>query len=137
MSKHVDTSEGGFSAVELLITLFIGALFLISGTQIYSFIFSNGTESGQTARASNLAYELLKDYETSTFEQGTCSASTDSNPPTPDTHDLSITSKSIVVECPFAGQASNNLKNISKVTVTISYKTGSSTRSVKHATYMY
>lgn len=139
MTQHKISREQGFSAVELLITLFIGALFLISGIQIYGFIFSNGTESGQTAKASNLAYEMLQEFKASyETESGNCETSTDSNPTISDNHGLSIVSSSIVVECPFAAftGSQEGLKALSKITVTINYKTGSSTESIKQAAYV-
>ena len=40
MTHHFDD---GFSAVELLITLFIGSIFLLAGYQLYSFVLRNGT----------------------------------------------------------------------------------------------
>lgn len=137
MIQPKTSHEQGFSAVELLITLFIGALFLISGIQIYGFIFANGTESGQTARASNLAYELLQDQKAN-FEtdSGSCETSTDPDPTISDNHGLSIVSASVVVECPYAAHATVGLRVISKIIVTITYKTGSTTESVTHAAYI-
>lgn len=53
-------NEKGFSAVELLITLIIGSLFVIMGFQLYAVTITNGAEARQEAQASNLAYSKLR-----------------------------------------------------------------------------
>jgi len=135
MIQREISHQQGFSAVELLITLFIGALFLISGIQIYGFIFSNGTESGQSAKASNLAYELLQEYK-STAGGEVCTTDPVPDPSISDNHGLSIVSATIVVECPYSASGTAGLKVISKVTVTVTFKAGSATKSVKQAAYV-
>jgi Tfp pilus assembly protein PilV len=59
MSQH-DT-QSGFSAVELLITLFIGVAFIATGYQLYSAILGDGGAARSRAIASNLAYENLRE----------------------------------------------------------------------------
>lgn len=53
-------TKNGFSAVELLITLVVGSLFIIMGYQLYSVTIVNGGEVRQEAKAGNLAYSKLR-----------------------------------------------------------------------------
>ena len=57
-------NQSGFSAVELLITLFIAATFIAAGYQLYSVITANSSEARRQARASNIAYDYLRRYQT-------------------------------------------------------------------------
>lgn len=59
MSHH---TQQGFSAVELLITLFIGAFFLFAGYTIWSQVTVQGVESSKMAAASNIAYSNLRKH---------------------------------------------------------------------------
>lgn len=52
--------QAGFSAVELLITLFIAAAFIATGAQLYSVVIKNSDDARQRARASNIAYDTLQ-----------------------------------------------------------------------------
>lgn len=60
--KTLRVTEAGFSAVELLITLFIGAAFLATGYQLYTIIIEDGGDARTQAKASNIAYDLLRQY---------------------------------------------------------------------------
>jgi len=57
--KLIDKHQG-FSAVELLITLFIAATFLVAGFQLYSTIIKDSGSIRLTVRASNVAYNYLQ-----------------------------------------------------------------------------
>lgn len=72
--KHI-TSESGLSAVELLITLFIAAIFLMAGYLLWGFTVQGSAEASQSSIASNIAYDYAKQYRVTTG----CSSST----PTP------------------------------------------------------
>lgn len=72
MSKEstlLPSKQEGFSAVELLITLFIGFMFIMMGYQLYSTIIADSGESRQRAAANNLAYAELRKYAGSTAAQ--------------------------------------------------------------------
>lgn len=58
MSIHTETQEG-FSAAELLITLFIGALFLIAGSQLYITVINEGRYSDRQTVASTASLAHL------------------------------------------------------------------------------
>lgn len=55
--------QQGFSAIELLITLFIGALFLFAGYQLYSYVTRSGFEAARQSAASSIAYTYLRQNE--------------------------------------------------------------------------
>ena len=59
------TKDSGFTAVELLITLFVAAAFLVSGYQLYALIIKDGGQTRSDARASNVAYDYMRRYSLS------------------------------------------------------------------------
>ena len=56
------SSQSGFSAIELLISLFIAVAFIGAGYQLYAIIVKDGGDARLRARAENLAYEALRTY---------------------------------------------------------------------------
>lgn len=54
------TSQAGFTAVEVLVTLFIATVFIGGGYQMYGLINSNSQQTRERSIASNLAYEALR-----------------------------------------------------------------------------
>lgn len=59
------TSQQGFTAVELLITLLVASMFLFSGYQLYSQVNRDGSDANQAARVSSLVSEKLRSITTS------------------------------------------------------------------------
>ena len=49
----------GFTVVELMITLFVASLFIISGYQLYQVVVFRGSDARKLSEASTLAYEVL------------------------------------------------------------------------------
>lgn len=124
MTKH----ESGFSAVELLITLFIAAIFLVSGYQLWGYVNKSGEESDQFAKASNISYDYLRRYSSST--SGTCAASTPVSNTTPDNSSSLTNAKvTVTISCPNTSVAA-----VSKITSTVTYG-GNPVKSVIHAVY--
>lgn len=122
--------EAGFTAVELLITLFIAAVFLFAGYQLYSQVLRDGSEADKTTQASLITYNQMRKISVAKR----CGDNT--NPPptslTPDGfRDFQLTT---TITCP---QGNDNA--LALVTVTANYKDGISTapREVIHATYLY
>ena len=64
--KYNYTSEAGLSAVELLITLFIAAMFLMAGYLLWGFTVQGSAEASQSSIASNIAYDYAKQYRVTT-----------------------------------------------------------------------
>ena len=123
----------GFTAVELLITLFIAAAFLMSGYQLYSLIIKDAGETRATARASNVAYDYLQRYKTSATSP--CTAKTVSNGQAPlNNQSISVTGLAAVtvtveITCPYSSTTS-----ISKVLVTLKYN--NPPKIINNATYV-
>lgn len=121
---HLD----GFSAVELLITLFIAVAFIATGYQLYSIIINDGGAVRMRARASNIAYEHLRRYA----PQATDPCSTFTPTPAaaiPATSGLPAGATiTATVTCPYGTTAGTNL---TKIQITITY--GSPQQEVTHA----
>lgn len=114
-------AQAGFTAVELLITLFIAAAFLAVGYQLYGVIIKDSGEARDRARASNISYQQLRKIAATT---NPCIGRT----MTQDVPDETLPNVSMVtvVNCSHAG-----LRSLSKVTVTVSY--GSPRKEIVHA----
>jgi prepilin-type N-terminal cleavage/methylation domain-containing protein len=122
--RYPTNNQSGFSAVELLITLFIAAAFVATGYQLYSIVISNGESAREKAKASNIAYDNLRRY--SPQATSPCSAATPSPTPTiPTGSNLPNASISVVISCPYGTSTA-----ISKVTATVTY--GNPQESVVH-----
>lgn len=122
------SNQSGFSAVELLITLFIAVAFLATGHQLYTSIISDSGATRQQAKASNVAYDYLRRYAGSVVSP--CSASTPLNgssvTPAPD--GLSNVKVTVTISCP-----QSSLTSLSKIEVRVTY--GSESQEVVHAMY--
>lgn len=117
----------GFTVVELLITLFVAAAFLVSGYQLYNVIIKDGGQTRGESRASNVAYDYLRRYSASTVSP--CAASTPvSNAPI-SVAGISNVTVTVAITCPYTSTTS-----ISKVEVTVLYNTPQQT--VEYATYV-
>jgi prepilin-type N-terminal cleavage/methylation domain-containing protein len=109
--------ESGFSAVELLITLFIAALFLVAGYQLYNLILQDGGQTRAQSKANNVVYDYLKRYES--FASNPCTATTPVNNEAIDVSNLENVSITVAITCPYTASTS-----ISKISVTINYNDG-------------
>jgi prepilin-type N-terminal cleavage/methylation domain-containing protein len=128
MSHYARLSQSGFSAVELLITLFIAAAFVATGYQLYSVIIQNSESAREKAKASNIAYDNLRRYAPQATNP--CSTATPSPTPTiPSGSNLPNASISVVISCPYGTSL-----GLSKVTATVTY--GNPQESVIHALFV-
>jgi len=120
--------QAGFSAVELLITLFIAAAFVATGYQLYSVVIQNGESAREKAKASNIAYDNLRRY--SPQATSPCSAVTPSpTPAIPSGSNLPNGAISVVISCPYGTSS-----GLSKVTATVTY--GNPQESVVHVLFV-
>jgi len=119
--------QSGFTAVELLITLFVAAAFLVSGYQLYNLIIRDGGQARADARASNVAYDYLRRYSASVTAP--CTSSSPLNNAPVSIAGLSNVTVSVDISCPYAATTS-----ISKVDVTVNYNSPQQT--MKYATYV-
>ncbi|MDN5275551.1 MAG: hypothetical protein JWN33_200 [Candidatus Saccharibacteria bacterium] len=122
-------TQAGFTAVELLITLFVAAIFLLAGYQLYSIIVQDsGTARGQS-QAASIAYDYLKRYTPTASKP--CTAQTPlTNSAIANTDNISNISVTVVLSCPSLAQT----PNLSKLEVTVNYN--SPIETVKYATFI-
>ena len=119
--------KSGFSAVELLITLFIAAAFLISGYQLYAVVIKDGGEARMQSSASNVATDYLQRYKSSATNPCTTSTPlTDSSITVPGLSNVTV---SVAITCPYSSTTS-----VSKILVTIKY--GTPQKTISNATYV-
>lgn len=128
MKKHANRQQG-FTAVELLVTLFIAAAFLISGYQLFNAVINDGGSARAESRASNAAYEYLRKYADSASNPCAPSTPVANQPITVDGLDTPILI--VTVTCPRA-----DLTTLSRVEAIISYGTAPNINSVRHATFV-
>ena len=128
MTSPRSTSQAGFSAIELLITLFIAAAFIATGYQLYSIVIKDGGESRARAKANNIAYDNLRRY--SLQATNPCTAATPSPTPTiPTDSGLSSSSITVTISCPYGTTI-----NVTQVLVSVKY--GSPQQEVDHGIYV-
>jgi type II secretory pathway pseudopilin PulG len=125
------SSQEGFSAVELLITLFVAVAFIATGYQLYSTIVKDGGEARFRARASNLAYENLRRASDTT---STCSTSpVESYPSVPSGSGLDTP---VIKQTISAPQGCGGSTWLMKVEITVTYGPQSDRQDVTHAVYV-
>jgi len=120
--------KSGFSAVELLITLFIAAAFLISGYQLYAVVIKDGGETRTQSTAGNVAADYLQ--RNKSLPQNPCVPSISTPLVNSNTiSGLSNVTVTVSISCPYASTTS-----ISKIQVTVQY--GSPQQTITNATYV-
>ncbi len=121
------SNNRGFTTVELLITLFIAAAFLMSGFQLFSAIIKDSGEARAQAKAGNVAYDYLQRYKA--IATNPCSAQSPITDQAITVDTLSNVTVSVAITCPYSSTTS-----VSKVQVTLKY--GSPQLSIINATYV-
>lgn len=122
------TFQAGFTAVELLVTLFIAAAFIATGYQLYSVVIADGGTALQQAQATNIAYDNLRRYSSEVTNP--CSVVTPTPTPTiPAGTSLTNPSITVAITCPYTTSL-----NLSMVTVTVTY--GIPQKQVVHALFI-
>lgn len=122
------TTEQGFTAVELLITLFVAAAFLIAGYQLFNVVIKDGSEARAQALAANTAYDYMRQYSTSA--QNPCAASVPLNNSAVIINGLTDTYVTVAITCP-----QSSAPTISKIDVTVAYANFGS-KTVRYATFV-
>ena len=120
--------QSGFTAVELLITLFVAAAFLIASYQLFNLVVKDGGATRAESRAANIAYDYLRQYGASSTTIP-CTASTPLNNAPISIDGLTSTTISIAVTC-----LPDAIASLSKVEATINYN--NPVQTVKYATYV-
>lgn len=125
MKKY--SKQSGFTAIELLITLFVAAAFLVSGYQLYSVVIKDGGQTRAQAKASNVAYDYLRRY--SNTATNPCTTINPEINTSVSVAGLSAVTVSVAITCPYA-----SVTTLSKVDVTVKYNNPEQT--IKYASYI-
>lgn len=123
----INNRQSGFTAVELLITLFVAAAFLVAGYQLYAVIIKDSGQTRGEARASNVAYDYIRRYTTSATNP--CTTSTPINDAPISVAGISAVTVTIEITCPYTNQPS-----ISKIEAIVLYNNPQQT--VKYGTFV-
>jgi prepilin-type N-terminal cleavage/methylation domain-containing protein len=111
---YAKNNESGFTAVELLITLFVAAAFLATGYQLYSIIIGDSANVRWQAKASNIAYQTIRKFTPNATTPCTSSSPAATVPANSGLLNPSI---SVDISCP----SGTGTTTISKLQVTVSY----------------
>lgn len=125
--------QAGFSAVELLITLFIGVAFVATSYQLYSIINKGGGEARDQSKASNIAYQNLQRYAALATNPCVATSSPTPTPTIPSNSGLANAAISVNMSCPYGTTIPGVSVIVTKVLVTVTYNSGDS---VSHAMYV-
>lgn len=125
--KHV----GGFTVVELMITLIIAGIFIMSGYQLYGAVLARNTEARRTSEAASIGYSILRErglYKTVSEVCGSGVVKTEHvTPPTTPTLPDPVRARVEYCKVP-------NSVAVIRVAVIITY--GTPAQEVVHATYI-
>lgn len=133
LSKHESSnqSSSGFSAVELLVTLFIAFIFLSIGYTLYGAIVSSSSQNRHRAQADNIAYEYLRRYEATATNPCVATTPISNAAVTGATAaDLATPTVTVAITCP-----NSTTTLVSLVKVTVVYKEGGVQRNVYHEVF--
>lgn len=108
-------NESGFTAVELLVTLFVAAAFLIAGYQLFNVVVRDGGATRAETRASSVAYEYLRRYA-DTEAVNPCVASTPLAGEPVSAEGITNAAVTVKISC-----LSNASSALSKIEVTVTY----------------
>jgi len=121
------SKQAGFTAVELLITLFVAAAFLVAGWQLYNVVIKDGGQTRAEAKAGNVAYDYLRRYTPTAISP--CVASAPVSGASINVEGLTTVTVTVALTCPYTSMTS-----ITKVAVTVLYNTPQQT--VSYSTYV-
>lgn len=122
--------SSGFTAIELLITLFVAAAFLVAGYQLFNVVIKDGGDTRAESAASNVAYDYMRRYADSEATNP-CTPSVPLSNSGVNVEGAADATVSIEVSCPQA-----DAPTLSKIEVTVNYGVGPDAHSVKYATYV-
>ncbi|MNH49902.1 hypothetical protein D3C87_1701760 [compost metagenome] len=131
------SSQQGFSAVELLITLFVAVAFIATGYQLYSTIVKDGGEARFRARASNLAYEnLRRASNTNPSCPTTPGATIVTTPAAPANSGLDAPAITQTISAPQGCNGTLWQDRVMRVEITVEYGPQTDRQGVTHAVYV-
>lgn len=128
-------NQEGFTAVELLVTLFIGTIFLLAGYQLYSIVINDSAATRNRAKASNVALDNARTL--SLQFSGSCAGGA-TNYTTSTTPAVTIPANSGLPNASISGTKDCPIPSgPSRITVTITYGNNSPQDQVSHVLYKY
>ncbi len=125
------TTRGGFTTVELLVTLFIAVMMVVSGYQLYTAVNQRSGRVRTAAEASNLAYSRIRENSDYIAVTNDCVAQAETGASSSVVTDTTLPGTVTVVirRCkPFADS------DITRVTALVRYDTP--VKEVAHAVYV-
>lgn len=125
--------KAGFTAVELLATLFVAAVFLLSGYTLYNTIMSRSGDARQRVQADNIAFDYLRRYQSSATNPCTSSIPATKLPISSSaaTNGLTNPTATVQVSCP-----NSAIPSLSLLTVIIEYQQGANKQQVRQELYV-
>lgn len=133
MINRRGSNDMGFSAVEVLVSLFIAVAFLLVGYQLYAAVATSSVEARQRAKASSIAYDQMRRIADTT--PSTCSSTPSSQTISPSSVDISGLSNVSITAWTSAPHGCPYVGNVLRVKVTVSYRSISSQKEVSHVIY--
>ena len=129
--KNSSESQKGFSAIELLVTMFIALLFLSIGYTLYGAIVNSSSTSRHRAQADNIAFEYMRRYEATVTNPCVTSTPVSNVVVTgASAETLAAPTVTVNITCP-----NSTATLLSLVKVTVVYKEGGVQRNVYHEVY--
>ncbi len=136
MRRSQLTDQDGFTAIELLITLFIAALFLFAGYQLYTQVVRDGKDADRTAKLSNIVYQKLRESSadiTAANPTGCGSVADAADSTTTETvQGVGSVNFAITITCPYGVSPP---KDIFLIKVSATYTDNGTQKKVEQATY--
>lgn len=125
--------RNGFTAVELMVTLFVGSLFLISGYQLYGVVNMRSSNVREMSEASNIGYSVLRNQGSVLVgSPSSCTATPAFGPVSP----LPATTLTNLEVALYQCRPFSDLSNVVQVTVRVRYGNSTPKKEVIHATYI-
>jgi len=121
------SKQAGFTAVELLITLFVAAGFLVASYQLFNLIIKDGGSTRSESRAGNVAYDYMRRYISTATSPCTVQDPLTNSAITVD--GLVDATVSVDITCP----VSYSISTVSEIEVTVKYNVPEQT--VKYSTF--
>lgn len=123
--------QAGFTIIELLVTLFVAAMFLIAGYQLYITVLRADGQTRAQAIAQNTARDYLERYRASVPSPCLANMPMTDSPIT--IEGLTNATISVTVTCPGSG----SLSTLSSINVVVKYGTGNPQAQVAFAGWSY
>ncbi len=124
--------QGGFTIIELLVTLFVAAIFLIAGYQLYIVVLRADGQTHTQTIAQNTAQDYLERYRASV--PSPCVASTPLTDSPITVEGLVNTMISVTVSCPKSGAS---ISTVSQINVVIKYGNQNPQQQIAYSAWSY